>query len=150
MTGRVSAEDAPHPTDTGGGYALPMRITTAAGESPNGSDTDLGAAFESVQRGKGEFLRVGRAGGEELQMLSLPIEHLEGGRIFRIARLPAVEALFRSFAAGTSGWDAGVEWVDVTDELRKQRREPWMNAVIYAGVLAFALLVGWLVLRRAG
>lgn len=127
-----------------------MRITTATGERPQGSDADLGAAFESVQRGDGEFLRVERAPGEDLQTLRLPIEWLKGGRIYRAARLPAVESLFRAFGSGAAGWDEGISWIDVTDEVRTQRREPWLVAVVIAGAVAFATLVGWLLWRRNG
>ena len=125
-----------------------MRIFTAIEERAQGTDNDLAPALESVQRGPGEFLRVERGGGEgELQMLPIPIELLRGGRIYRPSTVPGVLELFRAFAAGRPGWDAGIEWIDVTKEVRgKQRTAKWQT--IGAIALVVAAVAVWFVFRK--
>src|SRR5262245_25780231 len=98
-----------------------MRITTATTSHENGTERDLTAAFEQVLGREDDFLRVERRGSDDsLQTLRLPIELVRGGRIYRPKTVPGVEALFRGFAAGTAGWDTGIEWIDVTDAIRKE------------------------------
>jgi hypothetical protein len=126
-----------------------MRITTAATSHENGTERDLSAAFQELQAQDDDFLRIERRGSDDsLQTLRLPIELVRGGRVFRAATVPAVEALFRAFAAGTAGWDQGIEWVDVTDRIRRERRDPWIFIAVVAGAMAVAFVVGWLLIRR--
>jgi hypothetical protein len=125
-----------------------MRIVTATGDRPWTADSDLAAAFEALQRDPEDFLRLDRSSGESLQTLAVPIERVRDGRVYRPVALPAVQAMFAAFAAGAADWDAGVRWVDVTDELRAARREPWVFAAVVAGALAAAIAVGWWFLRK--
>src|SRR6266511_412977 len=64
----------------------------------------------------------GRRPGLALQSLPWKLERIEDGRTFRATFPPAVHVMFIAFAEGKPGWDAGIEWIDVTDKLRAARR----------------------------
>jgi hypothetical protein len=128
-----------------------MQVTTEDGTRENATERDVAAALSELQRGKCEFVAVARdAGGDALQTLQVPVELVRDGRIFRAASLPGVAALFQAFGAGAPGWDQGIEWVDVTDEIRRTKREPWVTLGVILRACAIAGFIGWLLIRRAG
>jgi len=77
-----------------------------------------------------------------IQVLTVTLERCEGGRVYRASMPPAVVELFEAFVAGRSGWDRGIEWTEVTQLVRAERRRSidWVVVLIALG-LAFVTYV---------
>ncbi len=131
-----------------------MKITTPFG------DMDVTAAefskqLDGVQRSaisndEDCFLVVeGRRPHLALQCRPWQLERVEDERVYRATFPPAVHEMFIAFASGTPGWDAGIEWIDVTGRARKSRSELWIALLVAFAAIGVASFVGWWFLRRA-
>src|SRR5438477_3236682 len=96
-----------------------MNLRTPTSEQPAATAEQMATAIRSLRAGDDEaFVVVEREDGVALQVLPLTLERCEGGRVYRASMPPAVVELFEAFAAGRESWDRGIEWTEVTMDVR--------------------------------
>lgn len=123
-----------------------MKLTTSTTEQSAATTEQMTAALRLLRTGDADsFVVVERQDGVALQVLPLTLERCEGGRVYRASMPPAIVELFEAFVAGRSGWERGIEWTEVTKNVRAERRQViWLLVLLLAFVI---VLVAYLVLR---
>lgn len=122
-----------------------MWIQTTFGLQEDAKVADLDRALLDVQRHLDPqdpgFVRIGAAQSEPaLEFATVQLRLRRDGRLL-LGTLPPVLCDFvHAFAAGQPGWDAGIEWTDVTPPPLRRRMVPYLVAILVAGALLAALV----------